>query len=102
MLSILLAHRIPKGIKILHKSVQRSNGCTIEKRDDYVLKRIPVANSDFFPEKFDYLDTLYYSMLKERVSHVIERIAKPAKNCEAFRLIELKLKPCGLPKILDS
>jgi hypothetical protein len=73
----------------------------IEKRDDYVLKRIPVANSDF-PEKFEYLDTLYYSMLKERVSHVIERIAMSAKNCEAFRLIELKLKPCGLPQIPDS
>jgi len=93
-----LAHRIPKGSVMMYNPIQRPNGCTIEIRDDYVLKRIPVSIHEF-EKRFEYLNSLYDSMFKERVPHVIERweISKSQKMLGGgIRFIVLKLKPCGL------
>jgi hypothetical protein len=93
-----LAHRIPKGSVMMYNPIQRPNGCTIEIRDDYVLKRIPVSIHEF-EKRFEYLNSLYDSMIKERVPHVIERweISKSQKMLGGgIRFIVLKLKPCGL------
>jgi len=82
----------------MYNPIQRPNGCTIEIRDDYVLKRIPVSIHEF-EKRFEYLNSLYDSMIKERVPHVIERweISKSQKMLGGgIRFIVLKLKPCGL------
>jgi serine/threonine protein kinase len=98
-----LAHRFPKGNLMMYKPIQRLNGCTIEIRDDYVLKRIPVSIYEF-KKRYKYLDTLYTVMLKERVPHVIEcwEISKSSKKRGETVFITLKLKPCGLEIMPNS
>eukprot|EP00475_Leptophrys_vorax_P012915 TRINITY_DN19292_c0_g1_i1.p1 TRINITY_DN19292_c0_g1~~TRINITY_DN19292_c0_g1_i1.p1 ORF type:complete len:200 (-),score=44.27 TRINITY_DN19292_c0_g1_i1:28-627(-) len=88
---------------MMYKPIQRPNGCTIEIRDDYVLKRIPVSVHEF-EERYEYLDSLYAIMLKERVPHVIERwnISDSGKRLGDTRYILLKLKPCGLEIVPNS
>jgi hypothetical protein len=82
---------------MMYKPIQRLNGCTIEIRDDYVLKRIPVSIYEC-KKRYKYLNTLYTVMLKERVPHVIEcwEISKSSKKRGKTVFITLKLKPCGV------
>jgi hypothetical protein len=99
-----LAHLIPKETAMMYKTKQRPNGyCTIEIRDDYVRKTIPVSIHEF-EERYEYLDSLYTIMLREKVPHVIEcwRISKSPKRLGDIRYILLKLKPCGLQIVPSS
>ena len=96
-----LAHRIPQENIMLFKPLHRSNGCIVEIRDGYVLKKIPVSAHEF-QETYDYLEKLYRIMISERVPHVIERWGILVKRRGDAIYIELKLRPCGLEIVPTS
>ena len=95
--------RIPKGLSMTYKTIERPNGGTIEIQDDCVFKRVPV-NSAQFQEQFLYLQDLYTVMRSEKVPHVIEccNISDSRKRLGNMRYINLTLKPCGIEHVPSS
>jgi serine/threonine protein kinase len=87
----------------MYRRIERPNGNIIEIQDFYVLKKVPVSTHEF-EEKYVYLKTLYATMLRENVPHVIElsEISPSTKAPDQKQYIALKLKPCGLQIIPNS
>jgi hypothetical protein len=98
-----VAHRIPSGSVMLYRPIHRLNGCIIEIRDDYIMKKIPFTLQEY-REKFDYLETIYRLLSVQSVPHVPEllEIKESLKKRGDIRYIELKLRPCGLEIIPQS
>ena len=66
-----IVHRIPSKLILLYQEISRGNGCTIEIRDDVVVKRICVSHLEW-NHRYEFLNKLYTSLIENSVPCVPE------------------------------
>jgi hypothetical protein len=95
--------RFPSDSIMLYRETPREDGCTIEIRDDVVVKRVCVSTEDW-DQRFEFLQTLYDILHKNSVPCVSKcpDIRKCTKRKRDKQFIELFILPLGCQVLPQS
>jgi len=101
-----ILYRIPITSHPLYQPIRSSDGCTIEIRENVVVKRFSVSNM-VYDKRFEFLKGLYVALSQNSVSCVpkVKDIRKTRDQTEFGRIIELTILTHGckiMPKNLDE